>query len=40
MVLKKFKPKNQKYWTKRNRKMGGRSFNVISGAFGGTLIYR
>ena len=27
--------KNLKYWTKRNRKKGGSSFNSTSGAFGG-----
>ena len=27
-----------KYWTKWNRKMGGRSFNITSGAFKDTLV--
>ena len=31
--------KNLKDWTKWNRKMGGRSFNITSGAFGDTLMY-
>ena len=30
---------NQKDWTKWNRKMGGRSFIVTSGAFKDTLLY-
>ena len=33
------KVKKIKYWTKRNRKMGGRSFNSTRGAFGGTLLF-
>ena len=36
--LTKFPPKNLKDWTKWNRKMGGRSFNITSGAFGDTLL--
>ena len=34
-----FKKKNQKYWTKWNRKMGGRSCFITSGAFGHGLRY-
>ena len=37
---KKFQKKNLKFWTKRNMKMGGISFNSTSGAFGGTLLCR
>ena len=35
--INKLKKIKKKYWTKRNRKMGGRSFNITNGAFGGTL---
>ena len=38
MIEKFFKKKKLKYWTKRNRKIGGRSFNITNGAFGGTLL--
>ena len=38
--MKKISKKNLKDWTKWNRKMGGRSFNITSGAFGDTLQYR
>ena len=34
---KKFHQKNLKHLTKRNRKMGGRSFSLTSGSFGDTL---
>ena len=34
-----FKQKNLKDWTKWNRKMGGRSFYIPSGAFGDTLVH-
>ena len=36
---KKFQKKNLKDWTKWNRKMGGRSFNITSGAFKDTLMH-
>ena len=36
--FKKFQQKNLKKWTKWNRKMGGRSFYIPSGAFGDTLM--
>ena len=29
-----------KFWTKWNRKMGGRSFNITSGALVDTLLFR
>ena len=32
--------KNLKDWTKWNRKMGGKSFNITSGAFKDTLLSR
>ena len=38
MVEKNSKKKNLKGWTEWNRKMGGRSFIVTSGAFGDTLL--
>ena len=37
--LKKIPQKNLKDWTKWNRKIGGRSFNMTSGAFRDTLLY-
>ena len=36
-IQQKFQKKNLKDWTKWNRKMGGRSFNITSGAFMETL---
>ena len=35
-----FKKKNLKDWTKLNRKMGGRSCSITSGAFGHGLTAR
>ena len=36
---KKIQKINLKDWTKWNRKMGGRSFNITSGAFLDTLLW-